>query len=95
MSEHTPGDWMAWENPYRASPVRGFDVMDGKGGQVAQYCTKPDARLIAAAPDMLEVLKMVVGFGDIWDRRYSMSIYDIDDIIEAARASIAKVEGME
>jgi hypothetical protein len=66
-SKHTPGPWSIEPHPERPDlPIR---VMGGKGERVARcsqisLCTTPEeckanARLISAAPDLLEALVMV------------------------------------
>jgi hypothetical protein len=55
MTQHTPGPWI----------VAGeWDVESPEHGQVATCETHEDARLIAAAPDLLAALEHVVGFFD-------------------------------
>lgn len=52
MSKHTPGPW-------RLSKAGSFKILhDDVGLEIGQLsCTEDQARLIAAAPDMLEALK--------------------------------------
>lgn len=58
-TEHTPGPWAA-----RRMHTGGFDIFDARnrdvvtvyGGGVETESREANARLIAAAPDMLEVL---------------------------------------
>ena len=74
MSEHTPGPWVAvgssvrtqaCGHPTEAPNAYGGgvcnclgDSMRGKGNQINQTA-RAKARLIAAAPDMLDLLKMI------------------------------------
>jgi hypothetical protein len=98
MSKHTPGPWFVsgvrfrmngseWLSINRYDETKkqdeniacvGFDPRDGTGTQ--------DARLIAAAPEMLEALKnlLAVKNGE------GGTAFDSDEI---ARAAIAKAEG--
>lgn len=90
MSGHTPGPWRTNKLDWRA-------VEDSQGLIVADVRTPPseggreDARLIAAAPDLLEALSWLVDLQNgcplpkyeaDWNRTMAM-----------ARAAIAKAEG--
>lgn len=96
MSRHTPGPWHAYEADYQQShetallPI--FVVGPGEFHTVAQVragCSDDDlpaqtaanARLIAAAPDLLEALKGVIRVAD----RRTVEF-------DAAHAAIAKAE---
>lgn len=74
MSKHTPGPWT----------VSGGTIRNLHGHLVADFhSTDADARLIAAAPELLAALQLIVA------KRYEPSLYAaIDD----ARAAIAKVQ---
>ncbi len=85
MSKHTPGPWA----------TDGGDTVVAMGNQIVVTAPAPDgasreemkanARLIAAAPDLLAVLEnMFTEFGDFE--------YDVA-AISAARAAIAKAKG--
>jgi len=81
MSKHTPGPWEINEQYIIARSKRGLRTIC----QWGSYTDEPDARLIAAAPDLLKALKVLValhgnGPGD------SVSM-------DNARAAIAKAEG--
>jgi hypothetical protein len=63
MSKHTPGQWVAVEvGHYGAGdnimPL--FEVHSGECAVVCENLKETDARLIAAAPAMLEALEMAV-----------------------------------
>ena len=72
MSGHTPGPWMAKDSRlYNFA----FDVDDANGSPVAEVCSKhggqddearANARLIAAAPDMLEALRAAKEWSEAW-----------------------------
>lgn len=107
MSEakHTPGPW-AWENG-------SLQYGDGKwlsspSGMVLDYAgcgshecdiKEADARLIAAAPELLEALEQIVWKLERKEmvascpERFEFAKIDINDaVIRLARAAIAKVE---
>lgn len=75
MSKHTPGPWRL---EIDESPHEGNSVMSADGKEVIrnggydQYneCSESDARLIAAAPEMLLLLKAAVegNLGGEWYR---------------------------
>jgi hypothetical protein len=56
-----------------------------------------DARLIAAAPDMLDALKSLVAANEAWNREVAAIVGRepgwTDSYLDAARAAIAKAEG--
>ena len=94
MGEHTPGPWgirerpydpeVVWEGgnaPYTIEAEGGWCV--AKGG-IQAGATMPNARLIAAAPEMLDALKEILFLANNATR---------DDIARAARTAIAKAEG--
>lgn len=82
MSAHTPGPWKFLD------VIGGCSVYAGRR-QVLAYHSSPDAenkanaRLIAAAPDLLDALQAAVASG----------IIDHDGEPDAARAAIAKATG--
>ena len=81
---HTPGPWIAREDP---DAMLGEDWMigkpDGKPDEVA-VCSKRDAALIAAAPELLFALEQAVT--SMQDNGYQNSHI----AVRAARAAIAK-----
>jgi len=93
MSEakHTPGPWEAkntgrhWNN----EEIDNWIITYGKDDeQIVDHCyEEADARLIAAAPDLLAACESFVG-------AYPMGINkDLDEAYRAARAAIHKVKG--
>ncbi len=110
MSKHTPGPWFTdfdWQAPAieagTKSPYKYVAlVTKDETTPVAEVASAPlsevqkaNARLIAAAPDLLEMLKEAYnhldycGFGDSWEREYAQKA-KLDKRISAA---IAKAEG--
>jgi len=86
-SKHTPGPWRV--GPY--SPGHPPSVLAGEGDEarhVAGYRTAlglDDARLIAAAPEMLEALREMLLDADAGQVRM--------DVVANARALLARVDG--
>lgn len=84
MSEHTPGPW-EWR---QSGKHGGADVYSGarNGGYICTVSgnVRPDARLITAAPDGYALAQRVLA-----ERVFAMP----DEILDAARALIAKAEG--
>ena len=85
---HTPGPWR-YENPSIGSNyARIFFSADEKDGDnLCGYCGEANARLIAASPELLEALELILtadqrGFG-------------LDYIKGCARAAIAKATAQQ
>lgn len=75
--QHTPGR-------YRLHPNND----DGSYLNLSGFCSEADARLIAAAPDLLEALEDALEYmTDHWDE------YDDCGKVAKARAAIAKARG--
>lgn len=91
MSGNTPGPWSAQEyaSPTGTYFVRGANDEKIIGGGVSLQ--EGNARLIAAAPDMLAALRMIVEgpWPDDVDDPQKQAIWDE----KIARAAIAKAEG--
>lgn len=86
---HTPGPWGYWHDSCRTCEERGEMefVIDGPpGGAHGQFSHEPDARLIAAAPELLVALKALVEFADRMTGRVEPEYGQLT----AARAAIAK-----
>ena len=76
-SEHTPGPWTLAELPGAMGTARVFAGPQ----QLTHIINKSDARLIAAAPEMLEALQAIAKL-NVDDFAYSA--------VQTARAAIAK-----
>ena len=90
MNKHTPGPWShAYSNdtgPDDDYFIEFFEVCDARGEVIARVEEQPDARLIAAAPDLLEALHhiMLCEFNSMSSRQ---------EMVRVARAAIAKATG--
>lgn len=90
-AKHTPGPW--WVDAKSFGGVETFTVRNEAGKEVAsgQHIAtrrKADARLIAAAPELLEALRGLLHKLDIPQQAMGLAA----DIYRA-RAAIAKAEG--
>ncbi len=88
MSAHTPAPWELRQS------VRGYWFIDyEQGGEnytlTALECKEADARLIAAAPDLLAALQMV---NRIWSHDQTSNLAP-DSPVAIVRAAIAKATG--
>ena len=87
MSTHTPGPWH-WDGYHLVNKIG--DVICDDGSAYGEYgpCIDtegPDARLLAAAPDLLAALRSAVAWHEEFDRH--------EIWLGAAHAAIAKAEG--
>lgn len=101
---HTPGPWVAdFGEAFHIRPPEGGTLaqvtfLKGRGGlggrRDADECAA-NARLIAAAPDLLEALEAMLSHSDGWDvtqlrKRWGEQV--VNEIL-TARAAIAKAKG--
>lgn len=92
MSAHTPGPWVTVEVGEFASALAVSDengvslltVVDEEGVKFGAVYNEADADLIAAAPELLEALKLCLA-----QLEPSMTAREFE-AVEAARAAIAK-----
>lgn len=99
MNKHTPGPWSVTSEPDEEYPV--WDVghrtvggpLDGDVLHVCDTVDEADARLIAAAPEMLEALKWAHDFA--YDAYDDTKHYDktVAEWLVRCEAAIAKAEG--
>jgi hypothetical protein len=90
---HTPGPWMlqdCWEGG--ALLIRGIDPRSHPQASL-QVVPIEDARLIAAAPDLLAALKAIVDALRIDAPGTPLNNHKYDVLGAAAHAAIAKAEG--
>lgn len=95
---HTPGPWTAdiTDNPADGSPAWGVDaaehsvcILDGP-----QDVNEPNARLIASAPDLLELCRAVLLRLDLEAaERAAGAIFPCAAMREDLRAAIKRAEG--
>ena len=87
---YTPGPWKAVKaahGPIDILDSRGRDVVTVYGGGVETESQGANARLIAAAPDLLSTLREIAGNGDGTGRNPQL-------MVDAALAAIARAEGI-
>jgi hypothetical protein len=92
MSEFTKGPWHVYANTVTAGETKGNDVRaeSDPWGRVCKDCSMEDARLIAAAPDLLAACEAVLILaGNV------MSSEECNDnwAVKKARAAIAAAKG--
>lgn len=92
MSEgkHTPGPWR-----YGACAIVGADNASVVYCELARPMKVEDARLIAAAPELLEHLKNITTRFERCMRFDGNADWAIQEATKAARAAIAKAEGRQ
>lgn len=104
MSKHTPGPWAVNRYITSGNQSLGFHITGPRDGSVSPVCVGEDtgygeidanARLIAAAPDLLVALRSIVEEVDGPGRPFSSDSYLPSHLIQVARATITKAEGGE
>lgn len=93
MSKHTPGPWKAITDNGKLWWIRTEDNLSSIASLIGQKEIVQNARLIAAAPELLETLK------DCLDDERIANGYDSGSLapetIVKAKAAIAKAEGSD
>lgn len=94
-AQHTPGPWKAWQNTSEVGTnywrFRTASEMYGLQDNLGGYCGEANARLIAAAPELLEALEtlnLVIGLTPIAGNKDALQ-----DACDIAREAIAKAKG--
>ena len=82
---HTPGPWQQGDG-YNAHTT----TVHIKSTLIAKAETEADARLIAAAPDLLEALKFLIDMDVAYQRGPR-----VEEAVEVAREAIAKATGVK
>lgn len=103
---HTPGPWVADANRFNSDPHddKAAGIIGGKEDWIiAEICGdvpehKANARLIAAAPELLEALErlhpQLLKFYDPSDAADTASMRRIGEALELTQAAIAKARGV-
>ncbi len=101
MSKHTPGPWtikniqeVETGCTLRGSPYYFMEILDNEKIEILRASlSEADARLIAAAPQMLEALKAVIGHG-YYEPKHPAGQDEVSkSAIALVRSAIAKAEG--
>ena len=88
-TQHTPGPWRIGDAGFT---VFGPPKPGALAETIAPVKSRANARLIAAAPDMLEACRLFIAYDDAaFDYDNAAAIYD--KARAAARAAIAKATG--
>lgn len=91
MNKHTPGPWTVVNWGTKSKIIHGLLCIATTGNQQTSSETDADARLIAAAPELLEALHRVVGELVYMDEKLPYS--NANAALDIVRAAIAKAEG--
>jgi len=83
---HTPGPWYEYQSEKDSHKM----IASKCGETIAERVPNANARLIASAPDMLEMCKL---FEDCMANMDGMDGYDTSYELSKVRAVLAKVEG--
>jgi len=96
MSEHTPGPWTVHaSDPEIDGEYPWWVGVDERSAFVADVLGEADARLIAAAPELLTALEVIARPPYQWDSDESRDTKEVRRRIQIARAAIAKAKGTE
>lgn len=86
MSKHTPGPWSVREDIGAVFDRDGLPIATGGSESYEEY--QANARLIAAAPELLEACKQAYDVIDDMD-----GPWNLDRIYNTLKVAIAKAEG--
>lgn len=86
-AKHTPGPWRLTDDPVRrvikgGTPERTVCIIE-------DWTTEPDAKLIAAAPDMADALGEMTAMLDACTAS-DINVVGLDHFIDRAREALAK-----
>jgi len=89
QSKHTPGPWRTGGNELSA-----FNVYGPTGDLIAQCLSTANARLIAAAPELLAALQMALPALEWCDKQWANSPQRGHgvNVLHVVKATIAKAE---
>jgi len=88
MNKHTPGPWKAKPSVVLSENVVFWSVFSGDSF-LFPHCNEADAHLMAAAPEMLEALKVIASHWPYWASQIDVKQIDLD-AIALVRSAIAK-----
>ena len=90
MNKYTPGPWRHVDEHRPYVPTFQVRATTDLGEQIiaGDVCGEANACLVAAAPDLLEIARMVAG-----DGVYGTKDYPLSQMVKAARAAITKATG--
>jgi hypothetical protein len=101
QAQHTPGPWHVVDlglehGTWVSATAEGYGIR-GDGSHYMQVCAsaigEANARLIAAAPELLAAAKLFVAYDAATDDDHVAMMLNYADALEAAIAAIAKAEG--
>ena len=88
MADHTPGPWTVIlrgeRGTFHVPEAQRHEADESDDGLDGYTISKSNARLISAAPELLEALKVA---------RNNLQFLPPDDVVEQIDAAIAKAEG--
>jgi hypothetical protein len=98
MSKHTPGPWWPVDDDHPVT-ADGYvkAIVAEKPSIIVAYSSEDNARLIAAAPELLEALRQLMfRTGHKWEEGgNAVEVANRKHVRELARAAIAKAEGKD
>ena len=86
-TKHTPGPWRIESGPYYRAIRVDFEVIADMR-QIGRSFNESNARLIAAAPDLLDALENVI---ESWG--LGLLPHEDSEALDQARAAITKAKG--
>ena len=93
---HTPGTWQAVEvgqgGPADA-PMPSYEIHADGRAVVAEFVDERNARLIAAAPELLAALQQLVAAVEWSERKEPHNLSTLGRSLKKARAAIARASG--
>ncbi len=100
-TQHTPGPWK-WDPEWSADWKYAYEDLTANEVTILQCChnlegglslSTPDARLIAAAPDLLEALESALPFVEDAAEDEIYKSHRVHRVLNEIRAAIAKATG--
>lgn len=97
MAKHTPGPWAVMETHNGAlsinvSPQVVIGTIGGAGWHLGEQTARANARLIAAAPDLLDMCERLLGFAHHYGDPWAVTAAG-DGLLANAKALIAQAKG--